>query len=68
MKNFLILLQLVYFCCCQYVYKKIDSEINKEEKNLSAFLNKSEGELKVIMGKPDEIYFKDNSPNRFYKL
>ena len=33
---------------------------------MSAFLNKSEGELKVIMGKPDRIEFKENNRNRFY--
>ena len=68
MKNFLIFTILIFFLLsCQSVTNRIDENVNKEETKLSKWLNKSEYELKIEFGKPDEIYFKDNSPNRFYK-
>ena len=67
MIKFLIAITIsLFLLSCNTITKKIDSEIAEEEKNLSAFLNKSEGELKVIMGKPDRIEFKENNRNRFY--
>ena len=66
MIKFLIAITIsLFLLSCNTITKKIDSEIAEEEKNLSAFLNKSEG-LKVIMGKPDRIEFKENNRNRFY--
>ena len=46
--------------------KKIDEKVTEEEAQLSKWLNKSELELKIEFGKPDQIKFKNNSRNRFY--
>ena len=46
--------------------KKIDEKVSEEEAQLSKWLNRSEEELKIEFGKPDQIEFKSNSRNRFY--
>ena len=67
MKKFLILIFLaVSLSSCQTVTKKIDEKVTEEEAQLSKWLNKSEEELKIEFGKPDQIEFKRNSRNRFY--
>ena len=38
---------------CKAVKEKTDSIIDKENKNLSSFINKSEEYLKISLGKPD---------------
>jgi|TARA_B100001093_G_scaffold39715_1_gene33823 hypothetical protein len=67
MKKFLIVIFLtVILSSCQTVTKKIDEKVSAEEALLSKWLNKSEVELKIEFGKPDQIKFKSNSRNRFY--
>ena len=67
MKTFLIIFFLIInLSSCQTVTKKIDEKVTKEEAQLSKWLNKSEEELKIEFGKPDQINFKDNSSSRFY--
>ena len=46
--------------------KKIDEKVSEEEALLSKWLNKSEVELKIEFGTPDQIKFKSNSRSRFY--
>tara|TARA_B100000780_G_scaffold220646_1_gene159695 strand:- start:40 stop:345 length:306 start_codon:yes stop_codon:yes gene_type:complete len=50
---------------CQTVSKKIDSQTEKEQKELSQWLNQSETDLKIVFGQPDKIEFKENR-NRYY--
>ena len=67
MKKFLILIFLVInLSSCQTVTKKIDEKVSEEEALLSKWLNKSEEELKIKFGKPDQVELKINSKNRFY--
>mgnify|MGYP001164159059 CR=1 FL=1 len=65
-KNTLIFCFLVLLSACQTVSDKINENINNEEQNMSKYLNKTEEDLKIVFGKPDEISFKKNSSNRFY--
>ena len=67
MKFFLIFIILIInLTSCQTVTKKIDEKVSEEEAQLSKWLNKSEVELKIEFGIPNQINFKDNSRNRFY--
>ena len=67
MKFFFILVFLVInLTSCQTVTKKIDEKVSEEEAHLSKWLNRSEKELKIEFGKPNQIDFKKNSRNRFY--
>ena len=50
---------------CQSVSKKIDEKTLQEEKELSKWLNKSESELKIAYGQPDQIEFLETR-NRYY--
>ena len=42
---------------CQTVIQKIDQTTELEKKELSKWLNKSEGELKSFYGQPDKVEF-----------
>ena len=57
---------LIAMTACQTVTKKIDEKVSEEEAQLSKWLNRSEKELKIEFGKPNQIEFKKNSRNRFY--
>tara|TARA_Y100001970_G_scaffold281920_1_gene393705 strand:+ start:3194 stop:3487 length:294 start_codon:yes stop_codon:yes gene_type:complete len=65
MKNFLFAL-LILLQSCQTVSNKIDKTTSKEEMKLNNFLSKSEENLKIEMGTPNEIKKKIGSNNRFY--
>ncbi len=54
MKNFLFAL-LILLQSCQTVSNKIDKTTSKEEMKLNNFLSKSEENLKIEMGTPNEI-------------
>ena len=56
---FIILILILY--SCQSVSKKIDENVQKEERELSKLLNSSEDELKIEMGNPDRIIFKEGN-------
>ena len=67
MKSILISIFLfTIMASCQTVTKKIDEKVSEEEAQLSKWLNRSEKELKIEFGKPNQIEFKKNSRNRFY--
>ena len=40
---------------CQTIEKKSQNAIKKENEKLSKFLQKSESDLKIVMGEPDSI-------------
>ena len=63
---FIFVFLLINLTSCQTVTKKIDEKVSEEEAQLSKWLNRSEEELKIEFGKPNQIEFKDNSRNRFY--
>mgnify|MGYP001488624811 CR=1 FL=1 len=63
---FIFVFLIINLTSCQTVTKKIDEKVSEEEAQLSKWLNKSELELKIEFGKPDQIKFKNNSRNRFY--
>ena len=44
---------------CQTIEKKSESTIRKENEKLSKFLQQPESELRIVMGKPDEIVHDD---------
>tara|TARA_A100001011_G_C13984069_1_gene704508 strand:+ start:45 stop:344 length:300 start_codon:yes stop_codon:yes gene_type:complete len=67
MKKILILVVLIIsLSSCQTVTNKIDEKVSEEEALLSKWLNKSEEELKIEFGKPNQIELKVNSRNRLY--
>ena len=61
MKNIKILFFLITalwaLSACQTVTTKIDKTSEKEKKELSQWLNKSESDLKSFFGQPDKIEF-----------
>ena len=57
---------LFFLIACQTVSEKIDQKVSKEEIELSKYLNKTEAELKIAFGKPNQIKFKKDNKNRFY--
>jgi len=63
---FIFILLIASLVSCQKVTNKIDEKVSEEEVRLSKWLNKSEEELKIEFGKPNQIEFKNNSRNRFY--
>ena len=69
MKKIFIILTVIFALTslpsCKTVSKKIDETSEKEEAELSKWLNQSEAELKISLGKPDKIEFK-NDRNRYY--
>ena len=48
---------LIYLTGCQTVSKKIEDTTNKEEQELSKWLNKPEEDLKSFHGQPDKVEF-----------
>jgi len=65
MKLFLSILLVFLLSGCQTIEKKAD-KIGKEEiKKISRFLQQPESELKIEMGKPDEIVH-DEKGSKFY--
>ena len=63
--NILYTLFLILLLSCQSVSKKIENSQDKEQKELSKWLDKAESELKNFYGQPDRIEFLD-SRNRNY--
>jgi hypothetical protein len=63
----IILLSVLIFTSCQTVSEKIDEKTALEEKELSKWLNKSESELKIQYGQPDQVKFlKTRNRNYIY--
>ena len=59
-KVFFLILLIVITSNCKTIEKKSQEAISKENKKLSKFIQKSETILKVEMGIPDEIIYKEN--------
>ena len=55
--HLIIFSSLIFLVACQSVSKKIDEKTTQEEKELSKWLNKTESDLKIVYGQPDEIEF-----------
>ena len=56
---------LILLSACKTISKKVDDATQQEEKKLSKFLKKTESELKIEMGEPDEIKH-DEKGSKFY--
>ena len=64
--NFLLFLFIFLFLnSCQAVSNKIDKNVEKEEKELSKWLNQPESELKIVFGSPDKIEFTDQGTRNY---
>ena len=50
---------------CQTVSEKIDKNVEKEEKELSKWLNQPESELKIVFGLPNKIEFTDQGTRNY---
>ena len=55
----LFFLIFLLFNGCQTIEKKSHETIEKENEKLSKFLQKSESNLKIVMGEPDSISHND---------
>ena len=55
MKIYYALFFIFLLGSCQTIENKSQEAINKENKKLSKFIEKTESELKIEMGEPDEI-------------
>ena len=62
---FAILLSFFVLSSCQTIENKTDKIGKKEVKEISKFLQQPESELKIEMGKPDEILY-DEKGSKFY--
>tara|TARA_B110000438_G_C15517204_1_gene522531 strand:+ start:253 stop:546 length:294 start_codon:yes stop_codon:yes gene_type:complete len=58
---------LIFFLLggCQTIEKKSQEAIKSENEKLSQFLQQPESELKIVMGKPDQIIYKDKGEKFF---
>ena len=57
----------LFLNACQTVTTKIDKITEQEKKELSQWLNKSEGDLKIFFGQPDRVEFlKTRNRNYIY--
>ena len=55
MKIFYTVLIILILSGCKTIDNKSQEAIKKENEKLSKFLQKSESELQIVMGKPDKI-------------
>ena len=62
---FLLTVFLFLFNSCQTLENKSQRAIKKENEKLSKFLQQPESELKIVMGKPDEIAYDDKGSKFF---
>ena len=60
-----ILFIFLFLNSCQTVSKRIDKNVEKEEKELSKWLNQPESELKIVFGSPDKIEFTDQGTRNY---
>ena len=64
---FFIILVFPVLNACQTVTTKIDKTTEQEKKELSQWLNKSEGDLKSFFGQPEKVEFlKTRNRNYIY--
>ena len=57
--TFFIVVFLFVISACQTIENKSQSAIKKENEKLSKFIQQPESELKIVMGKPDNIIKSD---------
>ena len=57
--SFFIVFFLFVISACQTIENKSQSAIKKENDKLSKFIQQPESELKIVMGKPDNIIKSD---------
>ena len=57
--SFFIVFFLFVISACQTIENKSQSAIKKENEKLSKFIQQPESELKIVMGKPDNIIKSD---------
>ena len=62
---FFVIFFLSFFSGCQTIENKSETAIKKENEKLSKFLQQPESELKIVMGKPDNI-IKDDKGTTFF--
>ena len=62
---FLLTALLFLFNSCQTIENKSQAVIKKENEKLSKFLQQPDTELKISMGKPDDIIYDDNGSKFF---
>ena len=60
-----ILFIFLFLNSCQTVSEKIDKNVEKEEKELSKWLNQPESELKIVFGLPNKIEFTDQGTRNY---
>ena len=65
MKSIFLILLVFLLVGCQTIEKKTEEIGKREVKEISKFLQQPESELKIEMGKPDEILF-DEKGSKFY--
>jgi hypothetical protein len=65
MKMLYITLMVLFLSGCQTIENKSQEIVTKENKKLSAFLQKPLAELKIVMGQPDEIVNQNNGSKFF---
>ena len=65
MKSIFLILLVFLLTGCQTIEKKTDEIGKREVKEISKFLQQPESELKIEMGKPDEILF-DEKGSKFF--
>ena len=64
---FIFIFAFLVLNACQTVTSKIDKTTEKEKKELSQWLNKSEADLKSFFGQPDKVEFlKTRNRNYIY--
>ena len=56
---------ILFLSGCQTIENKSQEIVTKENKKLSAFLQKPLAELKIVMGQPDEIVNQNNGSKFF---
>ena len=63
--SFFIVVLLFVISACQTIENKSQSAIKKENEKLSKFIQQPESELKIVMGKPNEITYDDKGSKFF---
>ena len=63
--TYLVVVVLFILTGCQTIENKSQSAIQKENEKLSKFLQQPESELKIVMGKPNEITYDDKGSKFF---
>ena len=63
--TFFLIVSFFLISGCQTIEKKSQATIKKENEQLSKFLQQPESELRIVMGKPDNIIKSDQGTTFF---